>query len=392
MPSLDHANRGHALLSASGAERWIKCPPSVRASEGIGDQTSVFAQEGTFAHELSELYFSYMYEGLSSYDFEAQLQEFKENEFFNEELNDYVKEYVVEVEERINEAFARNKDAILMFEERLDLTDYVPEAFGTGDVIVYSEGILEIIDLKFGKGVEVSAIENPQLRLYGLGAYELLSLIEDIHTVKTTIIQPRLNNISTEELDAQELVKWGKEVVMPQAEKAYKGEGEFNAGSHCRFCKIKHSCRARAEANAIPEEKRKSPNLLTDDEVAELLHKIPDIKKWAEDVLSYATEQAHKNNKQYKGWKVVEGRATRKITDQQALLDKLKSNDYDEKELTETKLLSLTKLEKVVGKKKLAEEAGDLIVKPQGKPTLAVESDKRQAIDRPSAAVEFKDL
>lgn len=391
MPSLDHSNRGHALLSASGAERWINCPPSVRASEGIGDRTTVFAQEGTFAHELSELYFSNMYEGLSNFEFESQLQERKKNDFFDEELHDYVKEYVAEVEERINEALARSKDAILMFEEQLDLTDYVPEAFGTGDVIVYSEGILEIIDLKYGKGIEVSAVNNPQLRLYGLGAYELLSLLEDIHTVKTTIIQPRLNNISSEELDAKDLVKWGKEVVIPKADKAYKGEGDFKAGNHCRFCKIKHSCRARAEENTVPNEKRKRPNLLTDDEIAELLHKLPDIKKWVSDVQEYTAEQAYKNNKQYKGWKIVEGRSSRKITDSEALLDKLKAK-YEVNEVTETKLLSITNLEKKIGKKEFSKEADDFIIKPQGKPTLVVESDKRSSIGRIRATDEFEDI
>lgn len=181
------------------------------------------------------------------------------------------------VEERVNEAKARDKDVITMFETRLDLGKYVPESFGTGDVIVYAAGVLEIIDLKFGKGVEVSAIDNPQLRLYGLGAYELLSILEDVHTVKMTIVQPRLDNFSTEEMNAEKLVAWGTDYVKPRAELAYKGEGEFKAGEHCMFCKIKHSCRARAEfMQDVPDT---PAHLLSDDEIAELLYKVPFIKK-----------------------------------------------------------------------------------------------------------------
>lgn len=383
---LDHTNRAHAKLSASGAKQWLNCPPSIKASEGIVDRTSIFAEEGTFAHELSELYFSRKYGGLTEIEFNKAFSNYKHNEYYSEELREYVEQYVDMVEERVNEAKARDKDVITMFETRLDLGKYVPESFGTGDVIVYAAGVLEIIDLKFGKGVEVSAIDNPQLRLYGLGAYELLSILEDVHTVKMTIVQPRLDNFSTEEMNAEKLVAWGMDYVKPRAELAYKGEGEFKAGEHCMFCKIKHSCRARAEfMQDVPDT---PAHLLSDDEIAELLYKVPFIKKWAEEVESYALEQMLEHGKSYDGWKLVEGRSRRVMTDTQAIQDRLIKEGYKVENITETKLLSITNLEKLIGKKAFNGLVGDYIDKPPGKVTLAKETDKRKAIIQ-SAEDEF---
>ncbi|MEJ7218774.1 DUF2800 domain-containing protein [Staphylococcus gallinarum] len=388
MAGLDHSARAHARLSASGANQWINCPPSIKASEGVGDKTTEFAEEGTFAHELSELYFSRLYEDLSEQEFNEQLETRKQNRYYSEELREYVEQYVDIVEEKVNEAKAVD-EPILFFEHRLDLTRFVPESFGTGDVIIYYNGIVEIVDLKFGKGVEVSAIENPQLRLYGLGAYELLKDFEDVKTIKTTIVQPRLHNISTEELDASELVKWGLETVRPQAMLAYDGKGEFHAGSHCRFCKIRHTCRERAEQmQDVPVNKDK--HLLSDDEIAELLHKAPQIKRWADELEKYALEQAIENGKELKGWKVVEGRANRKYVDNEQVFEKLTA-EYDPAEVSETKVLSISKLEKKLGKKKVQELLSDLITKPQGKATLVTDNDKRDSIIS-NATEDFKDL
>lgn len=378
MSSLNHSSRKHAYLSASSANQWLNCPPSIKASEGIGDKTTTFAEEGTFAHELSELYFSNLYEELSDKDFKQQLKRYKQNEYYSEELREYVEQYVDIVEEKVNEARAQD-EPILFFEHRLDLTRYVPESFGTGDVIIYYNGTVEIVDLKFGKGVEVSALNNPQLRLYGLGAYELLKDFEDVHTIKTTIIQPRLHNVSSESMTADDLVSWGLNVVRPQALKAIEGKGEFQPGNHCRFCKIRHSCRARAEANLNASKEQTNPTTLTDDELAELLHKLPDIKRWASDVEEYCREQALENNRNFDGWKVVEGRASRKYVDNEQVFERLKEH-YDPKEISETKVLSISKLEKQIGKKKVAELLSDLVEKPQGKPTLVTEDDKRQPI------------
>ncbi|SUM66727.1 DUF2800 domain-containing protein [Staphylococcus nepalensis] len=378
MTSQNHSSRKHAYLSASSANQWLNCPPSIKASEGIGDKTTTFAEEGTFAHELSELYFVRLYDGMTEDKFQQELERYKQNEYYSEELREYVEQYVDIVEEKVNEARAQD-EPILFFEHRLDLTRYVPESFGTGDVIIYYNGTVEIVDLKFGKGVEVSALNNPQLRLYGLGAYELLKDFEDVHTIKTTIIQPRLHNVSSESMTADDLVSWGLNVVRPQALKAIEGKGEFKPGNHCRFCKIRHSCRARAEANLNASKELTTPTTLTDDELAELLHKLPDIKRWASDVEEYCREQALENNRNFDGWKVVEGRASRKYVDNEQVFERLKEH-YDPNEISETKVLSIPKLEKQIGKKKVAELLSDLVEKPQGKPTLVTEDDKRQPI------------
>lgn len=378
MSSQNHSSRKHAYLSASSANQWLNCPPSIKASEGIGDKTTTFAEEGTFAHELSELYFVRLYDGMTEDKFQQELERYKQNEYYSEELREYVEQYVDIVEEKVNEARAQD-EPILFFEHRLDLTRYVPESFGTGDVIIYYNGTVEIVDLKFGKGVEVSALNNPQLRLYGLGAYELLKDFEDVHTIKTTIIQPRLHNVSSESMTTDDLVSWGLNVVRPQALKAIEGKGEFKPGNHCRFCKIRHSCRARAEANLNASKELSTPTTLTDDELAELLHKLPDIKRWASDVEDYCREQALENSRNFDGWKVVEGRASRKYVDNEQVFERLKEH-YDPDEVSETKVLSISKLEKQIGKKKVAELLSDLVEKPQGKPTLVTEDDKRQPI------------
>lgn len=386
---LDHTNRAHAKLSASGAKQWLNCPPSIKASEGVGDKTSVFAEEGTFAHELSELYFSHKFECLSDFEFNKSFKKYEKNKYYSAELREYVEQYVDAVEEKYNEALSRDSNVVAMFETRLDLGKYVPESFGTGDVIIFSGGVLEIIDLKFGKGVEVSAENNPQLRLYGLGAYELLRLLEDIHTVKMTIIQPRLDNFSSEQLSVKELVKWGSEYVKPRAELAFKGKGDFKAGEHCRFCKVRHTCRTRAVS--ILDTPDKPAHLLSDSEIAELLYKIPDIKKWVDELETYALDQMISKGKNYEGWKLVEGRSRRMLTDTRAVQQILEKEGYDSDKITKTELLSLTKLEKAIGKKKFNALVGAYIDKPKGKLTLAQQSDKRPAFKQ-SAEDDFDKL
>ncbi|SDX64231.1 DUF2800 domain-containing protein [Salimicrobium album] len=374
--SVNHSDRGHALLSASGAHRWLVCTASPSMEKGIADTTSTFAEEGTFAHELSELHFAHLYQGMTKRKFNAELKKRKENEYYSEELHDYVKEYVSQVEEHINEAKARaDTEPTLMFEEKLDLSTYVPESFGTGDVIVYNGGVLEIIDLKFGKGIEVSAIDNPQLRLYGLGALDIFDMIEDVHEVAMTIVQPRLNNLSTERLSVAELKTWGEAYVRPRAEEAWNEEGTFVPGEHCRFCKVKNTCKARANHYLNMKNKLKDPNLLSSDEIADILFQADEMQKWAKDVQDYALQQA-KNGKRFEGWKVVEGRSKRTYKDEDKIIELLQ-DEYDEDDLIEKKLLSISKLEKKIGKKTVEDRLKEYIAKPPGKPTLAPESDKR---------------
>mgnify|MGYP001940171743 CR=1 FL=1 len=394
MVTINHTDRSHALLSASAASRWLACPPSAVAGEkaqGGERQISFYAEEGTFAHELSELYFAHKYQAMTKRTFNSRLKKMKESEYYNEELHDYVLEYVDMVEERINAAYARSSKAstTLMFEERLDYSDYAPGGFGTGDVLIFSGGVLEIIDLKFGKGVEVSAVENPQLKLYGLGGISLFDIIDEITAVTMTIIQPRLNNYSSYEMSYEELTDWG-ESIKPTANLAYKGKGEFNPGEHCRFCPIKATCRARTEKYSKLTQTMKEPYLIDKDELADLLFEVDDIAKWAKDVKDYAQEQAVKGE-QYDGWKLVEGRSIRKYTDADAIAQLLRGSGINDEVFYEPpKLLSISKLEKAVGKKTLNDLAGEYIEKPEGKPTLVPESDKRKAIN--SADDDFDEI
>lgn len=383
--AINHTERAHALLSASGASRWLACPPSVRASEAVDDgvrKTSFYAEEGTFAHELSELYFALQYQGMTKRTFNSRLKKAKASEYYNEELHDYVLEYVELVEERINAAYARSsKDhTVLYFEERLDYSEFVPEGYGTGDVLIYSGGIVEIIDLKFGKGLEVSAEDNPQLKLYGLGGVGIFDIIEDIESVVMTIIQPRLNNYSSYEMSYKELLDWGN-AIKPVAQQAFDGEGEFNPGEHCRFCPIKATCRARAEQYHGKAKKLTEPFLLKTDELTDLLFEVDDIAKWAKDVKDYAQEQALKGEA-FDGWKLVEGRSVRRYTNTDAITEILLDKEFKHEDVHDApKLLSIGKLEKAIGKKTVSELVGEFIEKPEGKPTLVPESDKRRAIN-----------
>lgn len=374
-----HADRAHALLSASQAERWINCPPSARLTEHIPDRHSEYAEEGTAAHELAELKIrNQILEKIGI----GPLDAFRDsNPHYSAEMEEAVQRYVDVVAERYNEALSRSSDAIFLLEERLDFSYLVPEGFGTGDVVIISDGVLEIIDLKYGKGVPVSAEGNPQMRLYALGALDGFGWMYDIREVRMTIVQPRLDSISTDVMDIESLREWGESVVRPAAELAWEGKGEFKPGNHCRWCKVKATCRARAEENMKAlEYEFQDPALLSLEEIGQILHIAEQLQAWAKDVQEYAQEQAMKGEK-VPGWKLVEGRSIRKITDEITLLELLDREGFPKDSITETKLLGISKLEKIVGKKQLAEIAGDLIVKPPGKPVLVPETDKRTELN-----------
>lgn len=374
-----HADRAHALLSASKAAQWIACPPSARLQEGIPDQRSEYAEEGTAAHELAELKIrNQILEEIGI----GPLDGFRDsNPHYSAEMEEAVQRYVDVVAERYIEALSRSSDAIFLLEEHLDFSYLVPEGFGTGDVVIISDGVLEIIDLKYGKGVPVSAEGNPQMRLYALGALDGFGWMYDIREVRMTIVQPRLDSISTDVMDINSLREWGESVVRPAAELAWEGKGEFKPGNHCRWCKVKATCRARAEENMKAlEYEFQDPALLSLEEIGQILHIAEQLQAWAKDVQDYAQEQAKKGEK-VPGWKLVEGRSIRKITDEITLLELLDREGFPKDSITETKLLGISKLEKIVGKKQLAEIAGDLIVKPPGKPVLVPETDKRPEIN-----------
>lgn len=374
--------RKHALLSASSAERWLNCTPSARLAENYEDTTSPYAAEGTLAHELAELMLKKELKQITANVFNKEIKQIKEHEMFYEGMLDEVQEYVDYVIETYHEALAKTKDAKIFLEERLDFSMYVPEGFGTGDCIIIADGEMEIIDLKFGKGVEVSPINNPQLKLYALGAYEKYGFIYGIEKITMTIAQVRLNNISSWTITASMLEEWAEEELKEKAKLAFKGKGEVIPGPWCTFCKIRQICRARAEMNlGLYDKFKKDPKLLSVEEIAEILGQASDIQKWAKEMQDYALDEALKGTK-YPGFKLVEGRSNRRIEDEDGLAQVLLKEGYAEEKIYKPKALEgITNLEKVVGKKKFAALGEKFIVKPPGKPTLVSEDDKRPELD-----------
>jgi hypothetical protein len=382
----------HAILSASGSERWLNCPPSARLEERITEEKSEYAAEGTFAHKLAELHLQNYLKLIKKVEYDKKLKQLKENEFYSQEMEDYIQIYIDIAIEKINEAKSRSKDAIVFLEQQLDFSPWVPEGFGTGDVVIISDEIVEVVDFKYGKGVPVSAEENTQMRLYGLGAVNLFNILYDIKTIRMTIVQPRLDSVSTESLSVKELLIWGDTTVKPKAKLAFKGEGEFQAGDHCRFCRAKATCRARAEANLeLARYDFQDPALLSNDEIAEILFKADELKAWAADIQTYALEQAYKHGIKFDGWKLVEGRSNRKYTDEEEVAKILIEKGYKEDDLYTKSILGITAMEKLLGKKKFGELLDDLVIKPPGKPTLVPEGDKRPELSSAAAAIkDFK--
>lgn len=382
----------HAILSASGAYRWMSCTPSARIEQNFEDSSSDFAKEGSLAHELGELLLAKELGTLDKKDVTKKLKAIEKSEFYSQEMKDYVDKYVDYVMERFAEHRVATEDAEIQLESRLDFSDWVPEGFGTGDVVIVSDSTVEIIDLKYGKGVPVSAEENPQMRLYSLGAYKSQNFLYDITKIRATIFQPRLDNISTEELTKDELLAWAENELVNKAKLAHMGEGEFVAGDHCRFCKAKYTCRARAEANLeMAKFDFKDAALLSHNEIGEILEKADELQKWAKDIQAYALEQAEKHGIKFPGWKLVEGRSNRKYLDENEVVSTLTSAGFEEDIIFKKTLLGITDMEKVVGKKKFNEILSDLVIKPSGKPALVPESDKRPELNSAdSAAEDFK--
>lgn len=370
----------HARLNPSGAERWIHCPGSIRLSEQCPPAgSSEYADEGTKAHAIAEAKLRQVIGEITPKELEKILKKHQPDGEMDE-ATDFYRDEVVEI------LAAAGPDAELMVEQRFSLNRWAPESFGTSDAVVIGGNKIEVIDLKYGKGVKVSAKGNPQLRLYGAGAANLFEGMYDFDTVRMTIIQPRLDHISTEELPLSELMEWMKDVVKPAARDAYDGTGETAAGEWCRWCPAKAVCRKRAEANLeLAKMDFKDPDLLSPEEIGEVLSKAEELSKWSSDVQAYALEQALAGE-HFEGWKLVEGRSNRTITDPIEAAKKLMAAGFDEAILYKHELYGITQLEKNCGKKKLTEVIGDLIEKPQGKPVLVPASDKRDELNTADAA------
>jgi len=363
--------KGHALLSASSSERWLHCPPSARLCESYDDKGSNYAAEGTDAHELCE-YKLRRALGMEAKDPTENLT------WFNEEMADCASGYAAYILEQVEAAKQTCADPVVLIEQRVDFSRWVESGFGTADCIIIADGTLQICDYKHGLGVLVSAEKNPQMQCYALGALELFDGIYDIDHVRMVIYQPRRDNISTYELSKDELYRWADEVLKPTADLAFAGDGNFLCGEWCGFCKAKHDCRARADANLeLARYDFKLPPLLRDEEVEEILTRVDDLVAWATDIKEYALQQAI-SGKEWNGWKLVEGRSNRRYTNETEVADAVSSAGFDP---YDHKVLGVTAMQKLLGKSRFDELLAAYIEKPQGKPTLVPESDKRPVMN-----------
>ena len=376
----------HALLSPSAAHRWMNCTAAPLLEINVEDAGSDYAAEGTLAHAYCTLKLK-KYLGLPTADEEKEIEAL--SQYHTGEMDEYTDTYVSIVLEKFNAARAHTKDAQLLVETRLDFSKHIPDAFGTADAIIIADGTIDEIDFKYGKGVKVSAFQNPQTMIYGLGAFEKFDFEYDIRRVRMTIIQPRIDNLSEYEVTTAELLSWAIKELEPKAKEAYSGNGKQQPGDWCQFCKVKHTCRALV--NLCKETAQNNAQLLSTDELAkDVLPMLPIIKTWLAGVEDYALQQAL-SGVSLPGWKLVEGRSNRKIVNVEGAATALINAGYAKTAIYKPQeLCTITELEKMVGKKQFAALCADFIEKPKGKPTLAEESDKRPALD--PVAEDFKDV
>ncbi len=390
---MGHSERAHALLSASGAHRWLVCTPSARLEEGLPDTTSDAAREGTLAHELAEAKVrNYFYTAdfgkrkLSNF-----VKKLKGNALWQDEMAGYTDEYMDYIK---SSALSYENTPFVAVERQVDLGDWIPEGFGTADCILIGGGTLQVVDFKYGKGVAVSAEENPQMKLYALGAYKACGMLYPVKNIKLSIVQPRIpDGISEWECSPEHLMAFG-EYVKQRAALAIEGKGPYVPGvNQCRFCRAKARCRARAEENVkLAFAIDKKPPLLNNEELGQYLKQGGDVARWLADLKNYALSECLAG-RSVPGWKAVEGRSTRVWADMDKAFDRLiKSGMVPEEMLWEKKPLSPTQVEKVLSKKDFADAVGNFVARSPGKPTLVEESDKRAAgTSKASAADVFKE-
>lgn len=370
----------HAVLSPSSSARWLACTPSARLCAAKEDKTSEYAIQGTSAHALAE------------YKLKKSLGQPTEDPtenltYFDKEMDDCTDSYQQYVIEKLTEIKHICKDPVVLVEQKLDFSKYVPDSFGTADCVIVADDTLTVIDLKYGVGILVDAEQNTQMMLYALGALLMFDGIYDIETVTMTVFQPRRDNVSTFSMRKSELIDWAENVLKPKAELAYKGEGEFKAGNHCQFCKVKATCRKRAEYNLeLARYDFEMPDSLEDDEIEIVLSKADEFISWLGDVKEYALNQALQG-KQWKDYKLVEGRSNRKYKNESAAAKIVEDAGFDP---YEHKVLGITAMTKMLGKTKFNALLGDFIEKPQGKPTLVPMSDKRPTMKN-TAKEDFKE-
>lgn len=385
----------HALLGPSSAHRWLACTPSARLEENMEDQGSEYAQEGTLAHRLGELRLRFLFEKSTLDEYTEALSEIVSDPMYSGAMEEHIDAYVAFVEARMAEAKTRCADPRIFIEQTVRFDDYVPEAFGTADCIILADGLMDVIDFKYGKGVPVSAEDNPQMKLYALGCYLALSWAYEIPLIRMTIFQPRLDSVSTAEISSEDLLAWAEQELKPRAALAWEGKGDFAPGGEtCRWCKAAPICRARADYQLeLAKYDFAPPTTLPPEEVAAILLRLPDFKSWAEQVEAFAQDAAVNKGITIPGFKVVEGRSNRKYADEDAAAKALRKAGYKVSDIYKPKaLLGITAMEKLLGKHKMETLIAPYITKPPGAPTLVPETDKRPAINTADqAAADFAD-
>ena len=376
MEKINHKDRAHALLSASSAHRWLACPPSAVAAEAYEDTSSDYAAEGTMAHEVAEIVVSGSIRPETGRDgFAPEV---------TQEMLDCAAGYRDYIQEQL-----KSDDAVVMLERRVDFSEYVPDGFGTCDCIIIQGNTLTIIDYKYGRGVQVSAVDNPQMRLYALGALNDYGIAYDIERIEMHIYQPRINNISTDAMTVEELTTWAEKVVKPTAAKAAKGKGEYKAGAHCKFCP--HAGRCRTLTKTCTEYVnthglRVGVPVLAPHDVAEVLAMEPLVSLWLKRVKDHALSTMLEGG-EIPGYKVVEGRqGARRWTDEHRVAELLDTAGYTRDEYTTTTIFSPAGMDKALGKKKVEELLGGCVERSPGSPTIVPVSDKRPPYDREAEA------
>ncbi|MFA1015286.1 DUF2800 domain-containing protein [Dubosiella newyorkensis] len=364
----------HAFLSASSSSKWLNCPVSAKLESTFPNTDTIYTQEGTLAHSICE-------EKLKKWKSKGRKKIECSDKEMDEATTDY-KDYVVSI-------YNSHNNPELLIEERLDYSRWVPSGFGTGDALIVSDAGLDVIDFKYGKGVPVDPEENSQLMLYAAGAIDLLGSFYDFERVTLHIFQPRIQNVASWETTKTAILDWLETIVVPAAQKAMTGEGEACAGAHCRFCKARSTCKARAaQMEEIAAYRRR--HLLSQKEISLLLNELDPIQAWAKELQDEALRQALEGA-EFEGWKVVEGTSRRTISDKESLVQKLLAEGYEENKLYKPKeLLGIGGLEKMCGKKRFAELAEVYIDKPRGKPVLVPITDKRPVYS--DAVEDFSDM
>ena len=391
---INHTERAHALLSASGASRWIACTPSPRLEESFENKSSSFAEEGTLAHEFAEINLRMLTDLITDKEYKKAIKPLLAHKLYGgTEMELYVEKHTDYVIQQFTEAKRLTPDAVLLIEKKVDITHLIEEGFGTCDVIIIADGTMEVIDLKYGMGIRVSAEDNSQLKLYASGALEEYEMLYDIHTVRLTITQPRMDSISSWEISTEDLIKWGQDVVKPKALEAYAGAGEQVVGEHCHFCRAAPRCKAQLELAKATAQKAFTDDeiqLISDGELIDTYAKIPLIKKWFDKVTDYLYQEAL-GGKKWEGYKLVDGQSRRGWTDEDEALDILEGQPYLKEQYLTTKLKGIGDIEKLVGKKEFPVLLGEVVGFKKTAPSLVPESDKRPALGIDQAKMDYSE-